>query len=189
VKFVATPLAGAYIIEPTALRDERGFFARVFCAEEFSRRGLCPHFTQVNHSMSLHRGTIRGLHYQLPPRAEVKLLRCLRGSVQDVMVDLRRNSPTFLHWHAELLSEQNGKMIYVPEGFAHGFQALEDGAAVTYQSSAPYSPLHERGVRFNDPSLAIAWHVPEAIVSPKDEKWPDLEKDFLGILLEPSERP
>jgi dTDP-4-dehydrorhamnose 3,5-epimerase len=175
VNFLPTPLSGAYVIEPAALRDERGYFARVFCAREFAERGLCTKFTQVNQSVSARRGTIRGLHYQLPPQAEVKLLRCLRGAVLDVMVDLRRHSPTFLRWHAEVLSEENGKMVYVPEGFAHGFQALEDGAAVTYQSSTPYSPSHERGVRYNDPLLAIAWQ--------KDGAWPDLDSHFPGVEL------
>lgn len=175
MKFLPTPLPGAYVIEPTPLRDERGGFMRVFCACEFGTRGLCEHFVQVNHSWSTRRGTIRGLHYQLSPFAEVKVLRCIRGAVQDVMVDLRRNSPTFLHWHSEVLSEENGKLVYVPEGFAHGFQALVDGAAVTYQSSVPYSPSHERGVRYNDPLLSIVWQVTDVILSPKDIGWPDVD--------------
>jgi dTDP-4-dehydrorhamnose 3,5-epimerase len=183
VNFIATPLSGAYVIEPTALQDERGYFARVFCAREFAAQGLCAHFVQVNHSLSVRRGTIRGLHYQVPPKTEVKLLRCIRGVVQDVIVDLRSNSPTFLRWHAEVLSEDNGKMVYVPEGFAHGFQALEDGTAVTYQSSSSYSPAHERGVRYNDPLLGIAWQVAEVIVSPKDLGWPNLDSYFPGVAL------
>jgi dTDP-4-dehydrorhamnose 3,5-epimerase len=181
VNFLPTPLAGAYVLEQTALRDERGYFARVFCGREFAERGLCTRFVQTNHSLSLRRGTIRGLHYQLEPAAEVKLFRCIRGAVQDVMVDLRQGSPTFLRWHAEVLTEDNLKMVYVPAGFAHGFQALADGSAVTYQSSSYYSPGCERGVRYDDPLLGIAWQVPEVIVSPKDLAWPGLDARFLGV--------
>jgi dTDP-4-dehydrorhamnose 3,5-epimerase len=190
VNFHPTPLAGAYVLEPVALRDVRGYFARVFCERTFGERGLCTRFVQANHSLSLRRGTIRGLHYQLPPHAEVKLFRCIRGAVHDVMVDLRRGSPTFLRWHAEVLSEENLKLVYVPAGFAHGFQALADGSAVTYQASSYYSPAHERGVRYNDPLLGIAWQEPEAIVSPKDLAWSNLDSRFTGVALaEPADGP
>jgi dTDP-4-dehydrorhamnose 3,5-epimerase len=141
---------------------------------------------QSNHSLSLRRGTVRGLHYQLPPAGEVKVLRCVRGAVQDVMVDLRQGSPTFLRWHAEVLTDDNLKMVYVPAGFAHGFQALEGGSAVTYQSSASYSAAHERGVRHDDPRLTIRWLVSEAVVSPKDAAWPDLDPSFPGVPAESS---
>jgi dTDP-4-dehydrorhamnose 3,5-epimerase len=185
LNFNPTVLPGAFVLEQTACRDERGYFARVFCGREFGQRGLCTHFAQTNHSMSLRRGTIRGLHYQVPPNAEVKLLRVVRGSIQDVMVDLRRGSPTFLRWHAEVLTEDNLKMVYVPAGIAHGYQALEDGAAVTYQSSCCYSPAHERGVRYDDPLLGIEWLVAEAIVSPKDRSWASLAPTFPGVDIAP----
>jgi len=133
--------------------------------------------------MTFRRGTIRGLHYQVPPCAEVKLIRCVRGSIQDVIVDVRAGSPTFLHWHSEILSDSNLKMIYVPEGFAHGTQALEDNVEITYQSSAIYSPQHERGIHFNDPMIGIKWSVPQVIISPKDAGWPFLDGQFEGVLL------
>jgi dTDP-4-dehydrorhamnose 3,5-epimerase len=183
LNFIPTILPGAYVLEQTALRDDRGYFAREFCGREFGEWGLCTRFVQTNHSLSVRRGTIRGLHYQLPPSAEVKLFRCARGAVQDVMVDLRRGSPTFLRWHSEVLSEDNWKLVYVPAGFAHGCQALEDGSAITYQSSAYYSPAHERGVRYNDPLLGIKWQVSEVIVSPKDLAWPSLDAAFTGVAL------
>jgi dTDP-4-dehydrorhamnose 3,5-epimerase len=183
MNLIPTPLSGAFVLEQTALRDERGYFARVFCEREFGEKGLCTHFLQTNHSLSLRRGTIRGLHYQVPPSAEVKVLRCIRGAVQDVMVDLRQGSPSFLRWHSEVLSEDNLKMVYVPAGFAHGFQALEDGTAVTYQSSSYYSSTHERGVRYNDPLLRIEWQLPQVIVSPKDQGWPNLDPSFSGVAL------
>ena len=188
MNFIPTKLAGAFVLEQMAVRDQRGCFARIFCEREFGGQGLCTRFAQTNYSLSLRRGIIRGLHYQLPPSAEVKLFRCCRGAVQDVMVDLRQGSPTFLRWHAEVLTEDNGKMVYVPQGFAHGFQALEDGSAVTYQSSTSYSPAHERGARYNDPLLKIEWQVPEATVSPKDLAWPDLTASFTGVAL-PGGRP
>jgi dTDP-4-dehydrorhamnose 3,5-epimerase len=183
LKFLPTSLPGAYVLEQTALRDQRGYFARVFCAREFAEHGLCSRFAQTNFSLSLRRGIIRGLHYQVPPSAEVKLFRCVRGAVQDVMVDLRQGSPTFLRWHAEVLTEDNLKLVYVPAGVAHGFQALEDGSSVIYQSSTYYSPVHERGVRYNDPLLGIEWQVPQAVVSPKDLAWPELESSFTGVAL------
>jgi dTDP-4-dehydrorhamnose 3,5-epimerase len=189
VNFIPTSLAGAYVLEQTAFRDERGYFARVFCQREFAERGLWTQFVQTNHSLSLRRGTVRGVHYQLPPAGEVKLFRCIRGAVQDVMVDLRQGSPTFLRYHAEVLTEDNLRMVYVPAGFAHGFQALADGTSVTYQASEYHSPGHERGLRFNDPLVGIAWMVTEAIVSPKDRAWPDLGTDFGGVALPAPSRP
>ena len=183
MKFHPLPLAGACVIEYEPRRDERGFFARVFCAETFRQQGLVDCFAQTNHSMSLHRGIIRGLHYQRPPRAEAKLLRCLRGRVQDVMVDLRRESPTFLQWHAEIVKADDLKAVYVPPGFAHGYQALEDGSAVTYDASAPYTPELEGAIRYDDPRLRIKWEIAEVIVSPKDAATPHLADDFAGVAL------
>jgi dTDP-4-dehydrorhamnose 3,5-epimerase len=179
--FSETALRGAFVIELTPFRDERGEFARTFCARTFRERGLIDTFVQTNHTRTARRGTIRGLHYQRPPAAEAKLFRCVRGAAQDVMVDLRRGSPTFLQWHAEVLTESNGRMVYVPPGFAHGFQALEDGTEATYQVSAYYTPNREGCLRYNDPLVNIAWLVPEVIVSEKDANSPLLEAAFVGI--------
>lgn len=181
MKFIETPLRGAFVVEPTLLRDERGFFTRLFCAREFRMRGLEDRFVQTNHSLTLRKGTVRGLHYQLPPHGEAKLVRCLRGSIQDVIVDVRKESPTFLRWHGEVLTGRDLKMVYVPAGFAHGFQALEDDTEVTYQSSSEYTPGSERGVRYNDPAIGIAWIIPEVLVSPKDSRLPLVDLAFVGV--------
>lgn len=181
--FVPLPLAGAFRIEPVRRVDARGHFFRTFCAAAFAEKGIASVFVQTNHSKSLVRGTIRGLHYQLPPAAEAKLVRCVRGEVQDVFVDLRAGSPTFRQWHAEVLSDDNCRLVYVPPGFAHGYQAMTDGAEVTYQASASYQPGVERQVRFDDPGLGIRWEVSPVIVSDKDRTCPDLPADFAGIVL------
>jgi dTDP-4-dehydrorhamnose 3,5-epimerase len=183
MKFIESPLAGAFLIEQSPLSDERGYFARTFCAREFRAHGLIDQYVQTNHSLTRQLGTIRGLHYQVPPHAEAKLVRCVRGAVQDVIVDLRRGSTSFLRWHSEVLTDRNFRMIYAPPGFAHGFQALTDDAEVTYQSSAFYAPEHERQVRFDDPRVRIIWMVPEVNVSAKDASCPDLPADFEGLTL------
>lgn len=181
MEFVETPLQGAFVIEPAPLCDERGSFARVFCARTFREHGLCDHFVQTNHTQTQKAGTIRGLHYQLPPVGEAKLLRCVRGEVFDVIVDVRRNSRSFLQWYGVDLSEQNRKMIYVPPGFGHGFQALTDACEVTYQSSAEYTPQQERQVRFDDPRIGIVWKPLAPILSPKDASTAWLDVDFGGV--------
>lgn len=183
MKFVETPLIGAFVIEPTPRIDERGSFGRVFCAETFRQHELCDQFVQANHTQTQQAGTIRGLHYQLPPAAEIKLLRCVRGEIYDVIVDLRKDSPTFLKWHGVELNDQNRKMIYVPRGFAHGFQSLTDGCEVTYQSSAAYSPDQERQIRFDDPNIGIEWKKLDVILSPKDAATPHLNANFSGVEL------
>jgi dTDP-4-dehydrorhamnose 3,5-epimerase len=183
MKLTPLPLTGAYLIEPTPITDERGQFSRLFCARIFGEFGLCDRFVQTNQSVSRRAGTIRGLHYQKPPHAEAKLVRCLRGAIQDVMVDLRRGSPTFLGWHAELLTAGSPKMVYVPEGFAHGFQALEDDTEVTYQASSYYAPGHEGWVRYDDPLVGISWPIREVIVSRKDATSPLLDPAFEGVRL------
>jgi dTDP-4-dehydrorhamnose 3,5-epimerase len=183
MKFQETALRGAFVIDLTPVRDHRGFFARTFCARTFRQRGLADVFVQTNHSATGRRGTIRGLHYQRPPAGEAKLVRCVRGSVQDVMVDLRKGSPTFLGWHSEVLSEGNLRMVYVPAGFAHGYQALQDASEVTYQSSAFYTPDLEGALRYNDPRVNIVWQVPEVIVSAKDASCPLISPDFAGVEL------
>jgi dTDP-4-dehydrorhamnose 3,5-epimerase len=172
--FTETKLKGAYIIEPERLEDNRGFFARAWCKNEFDDHGLNPHFVQINLSFNKSRGTIRGLHYQTRPNEEAKLIRCIRGAIYDVIIDLRPNSPTYLEWIGEELTADNRKMLYVPENFAHGYQSLKDNTEVFYPVSQFYSPESVKGLRWNDPTFGIKW--PEAdnlIISEQDKKWPD----------------
>lgn len=174
--FRETALAGAYLVEPERIRDERGFFARSWCAEEFALHGLSPRLAQCSVSWNRKAGTLRGLHYQRAPHAESKLVRVTRGSIFDVIVDLRPASPTRHRWFAAELDAESGLMMYVPEGFAHGFQTLEDDTEVSYQISVPYRAESAAGLRWDDPALAIAW--PEAqprIISERDRAFPTLE--------------
>ncbi len=182
MKFIEAPLAGAYIIELEPLIDERGLFARTFCLREFSAIGFDGQIVQINHSVTRKKGTIRGMHFQHPPACEIKIIRCVEGAVFDVMVDLRAGSPTFLKWHSVELSQGNMRMVYIPEGFAHGFQVLTDHATLIYHHSAFYSPEHEGGGRYNDPSLKIRWPLKAGEVSERDRNHPLLGKDFLGIV-------
>ncbi|HEY6863573.1 MAG TPA: dTDP-4-dehydrorhamnose 3,5-epimerase [Burkholderiales bacterium] len=172
MKFVATPLAGAFVVELEELADERGFFARSFCRDEFARHGLEPAVAQCNVSYNAQRGTLRGLHYQAEPHPEAKLVRCTRGAVWDVAVDLRPGSPTLHRWFALELTADNRRALYVPAGFAHGFQSLTDSSEVLYQMSESYRAELARGVRWDDPRLAIPWPVAPAIVSERDRALP-----------------
>lgn len=181
MKFVEAPLAGAYVIELEPLLDERGLFARTFCQKEFSTIGFHKQIVQINHSATRQKGAIRGIHYQLPPVCETKIIRCVHGKVFDVMVDLRAGSPTFMQWHGVELSKDNMHMVYIPEGFAHGFQTLTDYAELIYHHSAFYSPEYERGLRFDDPALAINWPLPACAISPKDQSYPLTDNNFKGI--------
>ncbi len=171
--FTETPLPGAYLIDLEPRRDERGFFARAFCAREFGAHGLEGRIAQVNLSLNLRRGTLRGMHYQRPPFAEAKSVRCVGGAVYDVIIDLRSDSPTRLQWFGVELSRESGRMLYVPGGFAHGYQALEDGSEVLYLVSEFYAPDHEAAVRWNDPRFGIRWPLPDPILSPRDAAHPD----------------
>lgn len=171
--FAETPLAGAFVIQPEPKSDERGFFARTFDAREFETRGLDPRVAQTNLSFNVARGTLRGMHYQRPPHAEVKLVRCTRGAVHDVIIDLRADSPTFRQHFAVRLDAENRTVLYVPEGFAHGFLTLSDGAEVSYQISRPYSPEHGTGVRFDDPAFGIVWPAPVRVILERDRTYPD----------------
>lgn len=173
MRFFETELKGAFVIEPEPRTDERGFFARTYCAEEFVQHGLRPEVVQANLSYNVRKGTLRGLHFQVAPKAESKLVRCSAGAVYDVIVDLRPDSPTFRRWIGVELTSQNHRMLYVPEGFAHGFQTLVDDAEVCYQVSAPYSPAHEGGVRWNDPAFGIVWPEPVTMISDRDRNRPD----------------
>lgn len=168
MKLLGTPLAGLWLIETAPRGDARGRLTRLFCADAFAavRPGL--RFVQVNHSITALRGTVRGLHWQRAPQAEAKLIRCLRGSVFDVAVDLRPGSPTYGRWHGVELSEHNEREVFIPEGCAHGFQALSDDAHLLYQHTAPHAPACEAGLRYDDPDLAIAWPLPVALVSARD---------------------
>ena len=175
MKFTPLPLAGAFRIDLEPRGDSRGFFARLFCAEEFAAHGLKSVFVQSNTSFSAARGTLRGLHFQRPPAAEAKLLRCLRGAIFDVIVDLRDGSDTFGRWHGERLDDENRSMIYAPEGFAHGFQTLTDGVEMLYLHSAPYSAPNEGGLRWDDPSVAIEWPLDVTEQSARDAGFPTLD--------------
>ena len=173
--FHATGLDGAYLVEPERLSDERGFFARTWCAEEFARHGLDPTMSQCSTSFNVERGTLRGLHYQAPPHAEAKLVRCTRGRVFDAIVDLRPASPTRGRWFAAKLGADDGLMIFAPNGFAHGFQTLEDDSEVFYQISAPYRPEAVRGLRWDDPAIGVKWPLPDPTISERDRALPALE--------------
>jgi len=178
-----TDLAGLLIIERQAIADARGNFSRLFCSEELREFGWPHPIAQINHTVTSRRGTVRGLHYQRPPHAEVKQVTCIRGEVWDVAVDLRRNSPTFLLWHAEKLSAENRRSLIIPPGFAHGFQALTDGVELIYFHSAAYAPEHEAGLDVRDLKLAISWPLPIAELSPRDQAHPAIEPGFKGVKL------
>jgi dTDP-4-dehydrorhamnose 3,5-epimerase len=175
MRFTATKLAGACIIEPQPREDSRGLFARTYCAREFREQGMLDSFVQCNTSWNARKGTVRGLHYQLPPSSEVKLVRCTAGSLWDVIVDLRPDSPTYLQHVAIELSARNRSALYIPEMFAHGFQALEDATEVFYQMSDFYTPKLARGVRYDDPKIAIQWPLPVTSISDQDLSWTLLE--------------
>lgn len=171
MKFIESPLKDAFIIEAEPIEDERGMFARSWCQREFFDHGLNPKIVQCSISFNKKRGTLRGMHYQIKPFEEAKLVRCTMGSIYDVIIDLRTNSPTFKQWFAVQLSETNRRMLYVPEGLAHGFQTLEDNTEVFYQMSEYYSPGYSRGVRWNDPSFSIQWPEDNRIISEKDQQF------------------
>lgn len=173
--FNETSIQGVYIIDLERLKDDRGFFARAFCAQEFEERGLKPAVAQCNMSFNYKQGTVRGLHFQIAPATETKLLRCTQGAIYDVIVDLRKDSPTYLSHVGVKLSAENRRALYVPEMFAHGYQTLTDNAEVTYQVSEFYTPGYERGLRYSDPKLAIDWPLPVSTVSHKDANWPLLD--------------
>lgn len=174
--FTETALPGAWIIDPERREDERGYFARVYCEREFREHGLMPHIAQANTSSNPRRGTLRGMHYQVEPHREAKLVRCTRGAIHDVIVDLRPDSPTRLRWIGVELTAENARMLYVPEGFAHGFLTLEDHTEVTYQVSEFYAPGSERGLRWDDPGLGIEWPGEVLVVSDKDRSWALLDE-------------
>lgn len=173
MKFLSTGLEGSYIIEIQRKEDERGFFARTFCCDEFAAQGLKPDFVQCNTSFNVKRSTLRGMHYQEAPHEEVKLVRCTQGSIYDVIIDIRKTSPTYRRYFGIELSAENRTMLYIPEGFAHGFQTLEDDSEVFYQMGERYRPEAARGIRWNDPTFNIRWPIANPFVSTRDAKYPD----------------
>ena len=177
------PLERAFVIEPEPFTDDRGIFARVFCQRELQNMPHGKNIVQINHSMTRQKGAIRGMHFQQPPRAEIKMVKCLRGSVFDVMIDLRSDSSTFLKWHGEKLSAENMKMLYIPEGFAHGFQTLEQNSELLYLHTEFYSPEYEGSIRYDDPSLNILWPIEVTDISLRDQSHPLLSSEFKGIIL------
>jgi dTDP-4-dehydrorhamnose 3,5-epimerase len=181
VKFHPSPLEGAYTIEPERRGDHRGFFARVFCEKEFEQAGLFAKVVQANSSVSAKKGTLRGMHYQIAPKAEVKLVRCTRGKLWDAILDLRPDSSTFGKWFGAELSADNQLTMYVPRGFAHAMLTLTDDVEALYLVSEFYGPEQERGVRWNDPKFGIEWPIEPSEISPKDAAWPDFDPAFHGI--------
>lgn len=174
-------LFGVRIVDATPHADDRGSFARWFCSRELGDVLMGRPIVQINHSSTVRVGAVRGLHFQHPPHAEMKLIRCIRGRVYDVAVDLRAESPTFLHWHAEELSADNGRMVVIPEGFAHGFQVMEPQSELLYLHTAAYEPSAESGLRYDDPTLAIRWPLAVTELSPRDTKHALIDKTFEGI--------
>lgn len=181
MNFSATPLAGSYVIELTPFQDDRGWFARYFSKDIFEQIGHTREWVQMNHSVTYAKGSIRGMHFQVKPYREIKMVRCISGAVYDVIIDLRENSKNFLQWYGVELSAANKKMIYIPEGFAHGFQCLSDNCELLYHHTEFYTPAAEAGLRYNDPLLNINWPLPVTVVSAKDQNHPHLTDDFKGI--------
>jgi dTDP-4-dehydrorhamnose 3,5-epimerase len=171
--FRETPLAGAYLVEPELRHDSRGFNARQWCQREFEAQKLASTVVQANMIFNHAKGTLRGLHYQVPPAAETKVFRCIRGSIFDVIVDLRDESPTFMQWFGVELTSASRRMLYVPQRFAQGFVTLEDDTELLYQVSAFHTPACERGIRYDDPAFAIRWPLAPSVISEKDTRWPD----------------
>lgn len=183
MKFTATKLDGSYIISLTPFQDDRGWFARTYCKNEFAAIGHTKEWVQMNHSVTYLRGSIRGMHFQYPPVTEIKMVRCIAGAVYDVIIDLREGSPTFLQWVGAELSATNRQMLYIPDGFAHGFQTLTENCELIYHHSSFYTPGSEGGIRYNDPRVGINWPLPAAGLSERDQQHPLLDNTFTGIKL------
>ena len=181
MKFKNTKIDGVFVIEPEPFKDHRGMFARVYCSNEIKEIGHNKPIVNINHSATTHKGSIRGMHYQNPPKAEIKIIKCIKGSILDVAIDLRKGSPTFLQYYSEILSAENMRMLYVPEGFAHGFQSLEDNIEMIYYTTEFYSPEYEGGVSYNDPKISIEWPIEVTDISEKDKNLKLLDDEFKGI--------
>lgn len=181
--FIHTPLAGLISVQRKVIEDQRGFLSRFYCADEFREIGLDKPIAQINHTLTRNKGVVRGLHFQYPPFAEVKLVSCLHGEIFDVAVDLRRSSPTFLHWHGVLLSARNRQSLLIPEGFAHGFQAMTEDCELIYLHTVSYRPESEGALNVTDPMLGIAWPLAVTEISERDSSHKMIERDFQGIVL------
>jgi len=179
--FISTPLAGLMLLQRKAIEDQRGFLSRFYCAEEFAEAGIVKPIAQINHTLTRKEGSVRGLHFQRPPHSETKIVSCLKGEIFDVAVDLRRNSPTFLLWHGEILSAANFKSLLIPEGFAHGFQTLTGDCELIYLHTAAYHPESEGALNVADPLLNISWPVPIADLSERDRNHPFISSAYQGI--------
>jgi dTDP-4-dehydrorhamnose 3,5-epimerase len=173
MEFIETALKGAFLIRQKKIEDHRGYFARAWCREEFIQHGLNSNMLQLNTAFSFQRGTVRGMHYQEKPHEEAKLMRCTRGAIYDVIIDLRPDSPSRGQWHGEELTGSNGTMLYAPEGFAHGYQTLLNDTEMYYMTSALYAPGASRGVRYDAVVFGILWPLPVTAISEQDRKWPD----------------
>jgi len=181
--FIPTPLSGLSLVKRQTVQDDRGFLSRFYCAEAFRNTGISKPFVQINHTLTLKKGAVRGLHFQHPPHAEIKLVGCLKGEVMDVAVDLRHGSPTFLQWHGEILSAANRKSLLIPEGFAHGFQALTEDCELIYLHTELYSPEAEDALNVADPKLGIAWPLPIGDLSARDRSHVFIDIDFQGVVV------
>ena len=179
--FTPTSLTGSFVIDLQPFTDERGWFARFFCEKEFQQIGHSKPWVQLNHSFTNTKGTLRGMHFQVPPYREIKMVRCIAGAVFDVIIDIRSGSNTFLQWFGTELSAANKKMLYIPEGFAHGFQCLTDDCELIYHHSEFYIPNAEGGIRYDDPAVGIQWPLPAQMLSVRDQQHPYLDKNFKGI--------
>lgn len=182
-EIVPTPVDGVRVVQRAAIEDERGFLSRLFCAEEFTSHGMIAGIVQINHTLTRHKGMIRGMHFQRAPHAEAKLISCLRGEVFDVAVDLRKDSPTFLQWFGQILSPGNRCSMYIPPGCAHGFQAMVDDCELVYLHSAAYAPTAEGGIHPQEPAVAINWPLPVSMMSNRDQGHPLIDKHFEGLEL------
>ncbi|HUT42663.1 MAG TPA: dTDP-4-dehydrorhamnose 3,5-epimerase [Gammaproteobacteria bacterium] len=180
-EILATPISDLQVLQRKPLGDDRGYLERLFCVEELQAVLSGKTIAQINHTLTASRGTVRGMHFQHPPHAETKFVSCLRGEVFDVALDLRNDSPTFLQWHAEILSADNHRTLVIPEGFAHGFQTLSDHCEMLYFHTAPYNPEAEGGLNVNDPRLGITWPLPVTGLSPRDAGHPPVKADFAGV--------
>lgn len=179
--FTITTLPGSFVVELNATEDSRGWFARTYCKKEFTQKGLHQEWVQMNHSFTAIKGTIRGMHFQRPPFKEIKMIRCIAGQVYDVIVDLRKDSATYLQWYGTELSAINKKMMYIPEGFAHGFQALTNDAELIYHHSQFYTPAAEAGIMFNDIKIGIQWPIPITGISERDRMHPLIDSKFKAL--------
>ena len=179
--FTPTSLSGSFLIDLEPYSDDRGWFARFYCEKEFERIGHTKKWVQLNHSATYNKASLRGMHYQLPPYREIKMVRCIAGAVYDVIIDIRKGSATFLQWFGAELSAANKRMLYIPEGFAHGFQCLTDNCELIYHHTEFYTPNAEGGIRFDDPAVNINWPLPAGILSARDAGHPYLTDDFKGI--------